>query len=181
VEIYDDDLDLVNFYRLFASLFMREPDHETLLLIQDIFSLEFHDTPDEIRSDFIALFLVPEGHLPPCESLYNHPLWEKPHVWGKATEEVMQYYESAGMILDEDYEVIPDHLSAELLFMSYLIGKGLAEQQEHFLRAHLAVWVPAYCDEVQQHARTTFYQHIAKSLKEFIRDECKNFDIEMSP
>lgn len=177
---YDNDLETINLYRLFASLFMQEPAGETLLQFVDIFGIEFPDTSDEIRTDFVYLFSVSEGRFPPYESLYNYPLWDKPRLWGKATDEVKRFYESTGLTLDEEMDLVPDHLSAELLFMSYLIENGFGEHQKNFIEKHLAVWIPEYCDEIKRFARTTFYQQMSALLREFILDECEEFGIEIS-
>jgi TorA maturation chaperone TorD len=71
-------------------------------------------------------------------------------------------------MIDEEISIIPDHISAELLFMSYLIENGLTEHRIKFLREHLFRWVPEYCDEIQRHANSAFYKEVANILKEFI-------------
>ena len=174
----DDDIDLTHFYLLFASVFMQAPDAGTVQQIEEIFSLKFQDTEEEIRTEFKYLLSPDEGRFPPFESLYNYPLWDKPQVLGKASAEVQQFYEAAGIPMDEETELIPDHLSAELLFMSYLIGKGMIELQQDFMLKHLAIWVPHYCDEVQNSALTSFYQQVPVLLKEFILEECQDLDID---
>lgn len=173
----DDELERANFYRLFSSLFIRDPADQTLIEIEDIFGLKFHDTANEIRADFTHLFSEPAGHLPPYESLYNYPLWDKPRLWGKATEEVQRFYQLSGIVIDEETDLIPDHISAELLFMSYLIDNGYIEHQKRFLQNHLFAWIPLYCDEVKRQAQTSFYKQIASLLREFIVIECEEFGI----
>ncbi len=175
--IDDDDLERVNFYRLFSSLFLQEPGEKTLIEIEDVFGFKFHDTANEIRTDFTYLFSKPAGHLPPYESLYNYPIWEKPRIWGKATGEVQRFYQLTGIVIDEETELIPDHISAELLFMSYLIEKGFTEHQKSFLQNHLFIWIPVYCDEIKRYARTSFYKQIVSLLREFIIIECEEFGI----
>jgi TorA maturation chaperone TorD len=173
----DDEIERANFYRLFSSLFIQEPADQTLTEIEEIFGLKFHDTSNEIRSDFLYLFSESEGHLLPFESLYNYPLWDKPRLWGKAAEEVQRFYQATGIVIDEETDLIPDHISAELLFMSYLIDNGYLDHQNSFLQNHLFVWIPLYCDEVQRRARTSFYKQIASLLREFIVIECEEFGI----
>lgn len=73
--------------------------------------------------------------------------------------------------MDEDISLIPDHISAELFFMSYLVENGLSGLQQRFLEDHLSKWIPEYCGEVQKHAGTNFYKEIANILKEFILSE----------
>lgn len=176
--IDDDDLERSNFYKLFSPLFLRNPDEDTLIRIKEIFEIKFGDSSEEIQMDFSYLFSDAGGRLPPFESLYNYLLSDKPRLWGTATEEVQGLYESAGITLDEEIELIPDHLSAELLFMSYLIENHLTEQQKFFLEKHLLAWVLDYCDEIRRIARTSFYIRVAELLTEFILDECEEFGIE---
>ena len=178
MEIYDEeDAERAELYKLFSDLFMGEPTEETLLQAKELFQMKFATSPDEIRKDFARIFLNPDLHASPYESLYNFPIGEKPRLWGKATEEVKSFYESAGLTLDEDANLIPDHLALELLFMNYLIQNGLVEQQKRFLKEHL-LWVPEYCDEVQKHADTPFYKEVAKILREFMLSEQERYERE---
>lgn len=174
----DDARERSDFYKLFAPLFLREPDEQTLTRIKDIFEIKYGDSSNEIRMDFFYLFSDTGGRLPPYESLYNYPMSDKPRLWGRATEEVQALYESAGLVIDEEVEFIPDHLFAELLFMSYLIENHLMEQQKFFLEDHLLAWVLDYCDEIKRIARTSFYKRVAELLNDFILDECEEFGIE---
>lgn len=177
MELLDDDIDRKKMYELFSSLFINEPAEELLLQMRDIFGIKLKNTLNDIRTDFNRLFLESARNLPPYESLYNYPLWEKPKLPGRVTEEVQKLYHSAGITIYEDIDLFPDHLSAELLFMSYLIERGLIDLQKSFLKDHLSVWIPGYCDEIQLRAQTPFYQHVAALLKEFILEECEDFGI----
>jgi anaerobic sulfite reductase subunit A len=174
----DADLDRANSYALFSPLFLREPDGTTLIRIKEIFEIKFGDSSDEIRKDFSYLFSEAGGRLPPYESLYNYPLSDKPRLWGPVTGEVQTLYEDAGITLAEEIELVPDHLSAELLFMSYLIENRLPEQEKFFLEHHLLAWVPDYCDEIKRIAWTSFYKRVAELLTELIIDECEEFGID---
>jgi len=155
-------------YKLFSALFMKEPDDGSILRIREMFRMKFDDTPQEIRTDFIGLFLRLDLHLSPHESLHNYPVGETPRLLGKATLDVQAFYRSAGLMIDEESEIIPDHLGLELLFMSYLIENSLVEQQKKFMDEHLLRWAPEYCDKVERHAAATFYKEVAILLKEFI-------------
>lgn len=176
MEIYEnEDAERAELYKLFSDLFMGEPTEETLLQAKELFQMKFATPPDEIGTDFARIFLSPDLHPSPYESLYNFPVGEKPRLWGKATGEVNASYEAAGLILDEETPFIPDHLALELLFMNYLIQNGRVEQQKTFLREHL-LWVPEYCNEVQKHAATPFYKEVAIILKEFILSEQERYE-----
>ena len=175
VEIYEnEDVERAELYKLFSDLFMGEPSEETLLQAKEIFQMKFDTSAEEVRKDFAAVFLRPDLHPSPYESLYHFPQGETPKLWGKTTREVKAFYESTGLTLDEETTLVPDHLALELLFMSYLIRNALAEQQEIFLKEHL-LWVPEYCDEVRKHASTPFYREVATLLKEFILSEQERY------
>jgi anaerobic sulfite reductase subunit A len=175
VEIYEnEDAERAELYKLFSDLFMREPAEETILQAKELFQMKFDTPADEIRHDYARIFMSPDLHPSPYESLYNFSVGEKPGLWGKATGEVNAFYQAAGLTLDEEISLIPDHLGLELLFMHYLIQNGLAEKQEIFLKEHL-LWVPEYCGEVQKHAATPFYREVAKILREFMLSEQERF------
>ncbi|MCL5022675.1 MAG: molecular chaperone TorD family protein [Nitrospirae bacterium] len=166
-----ENIERAAIYRLFSSLFMNEPDDETLVRIREIFGMEFEDAPEEIRADYAATFLKPDHPPSPYESLYHYSFGDTPRLWGKATAEVQTFYRSAGLMVGEEPDIVPDHLGLELLFMSYLIERGLFRQQREFLDLHLMRWVPEYCDEVRRHAATTFYRELAEIMKEFIASD----------
>ncbi len=171
MELHDDNTGRAELYRLFSLLFMKEPDDEVPAQAKEMLEMAFEDSPEQIRADFARLFLRPDLHLAPYESLYNFPPGDKPRLPGKATRDVQVFYESTGVALGEGMDFVPDHLSVELLFMSYLAENGYMEKQHAFLGEHLLRWVPEYCDELAKHAATTFYKEIANLLKEFILSE----------
>jgi TorA maturation chaperone TorD len=164
--IDEEDIERAELYRLFASLFSREPSDELIYQFREMFQMTFNEPPQEIRMDFTALF---SGHrLLPNESLYNYPPHDIPRLWGRATEEVEAFYNSVGLTIDEEINLIPDHISAELLFMSYLIDNRLLNEQKSFMEKHLLQWIPQYCDELNRQASTGFFKEVALLLKEFI-------------
>jgi TorA maturation chaperone TorD len=107
------------------------------------------ETADEIKRDFDRLFPYPEGKLPPIESFFL-TLENSSHA-----DEVSAYYASAGLTIDEEFELIPDHLYLELLFMSYLIETNRYDLQKKFLDEHLMNWIPYYWT-IDQTGRTVY-------------------------
>jgi TorA maturation chaperone TorD len=172
----DEEIERAELYKFFAGLFMQEPSDEIITQAKEMFQLEFDDTFQEIRFDYSHLFKIPDGHLIPCESLYNYLNEDKKGLWGVKPEDVQSFYNSAGLIMDEETDLMPDHISLEFLFMSYLINNGLIELQKKFLKNHLGRWVPSYCDLLKDHAQTDFYKEIAEVLKEFILFEVEEFE-----
>ena len=80
-------------------------------------------------------------------------------------------YAKAGLTIEKEFELIPDHLYLELLFMSYLIETSKYELQKLFLREHLLNWVPYYCDELLKEAKTVFYREVAAITRDFLISE----------
>lgn len=176
--LYDnvEDIERAELYRLFAGIFMNEPSDELVFHVKEVFDLKFSETPQQIRMDFIALFLRYDLHLAPYESLYNYPIGDRPKLWGKAAEDVQAFYSRAGLVIDEEINLMPDHISSELLFMSYLIENGILETQKKFFERHIMKWIPEYCDMIENHAGTIFYKEIANILKEFLLSEVEEFE-----
>lgn len=162
----EEEIERAELYKLFATLFSREPSDEIIYQFRDMFQMRFTEPPQAIRMEFLNLFS--SHQLSPHESLYNYPPYELPRLWGKATEEVEAFYNSVGLMIDEEISLIPDHISAELFFMSYLVENKLLKEQKLFMEKHLLQWVPLYCDELEKHASTTFFREVAMLLKEFI-------------
>ncbi|MFN3479651.1 MAG: molecular chaperone [Thermodesulfovibrionales bacterium] len=162
----EEEIERAELYKLFATLFSREPSDEIIYQFRDMFQMRFTEPPQVIRMEFLSLFS--DHQLSPHESLYNYPPHELPRLWGKATEEVEAFYNSVGLTIDEEISLIPDHISAELFFMSYLVENKLLKEQKLFMEKHLLQWVPAYCEELEKHASTTFFREVAILLKEFI-------------
>ncbi len=171
--IYEDEenRERAEMYKLFAALFIDEPPEELIEQVREMFQLSFNETGQDIALDFANTFFGPGEHLPPYESVYNYSVGETPGLWGSVTEQVQAFYNSVGLAIDEEVNLIPDHLSAELLFMAWLIESGRGEEQEGFIEDHLVKWVPGFCDELQTHAKTEFYREVAGLLKEFILSE----------
>lgn len=167
----EEDKIRANTYRVIAGLFLKEPDGEFLKAVKEDFEMDFKETPEEIAIDFARIFVGPGKHLPPYESLYNFPTGEQSGLWGKTTDAVHTFYESSGLMLDEEINLIPDHIAVELLFMSYLVEGGRLELQKRFMDEHIMKWIPEYCNEVSSFANTVFYKEIAEITRDFLLSE----------
>jgi TorA maturation chaperone TorD len=168
LEEYGEEGEIAELYRLFAGLFMKAPTTDDLLAMKEIFQMTFDDTWQEVKEDFSRLFGGPKAEIPPFESLYSYPLGYRPMLKGPAAKEVEAFYQNTGLVMQEDLDLEPDHISAELLFVSYLIDNSMDDLHKRFLEEHLVKWVPEYCDEIPKRAKTTFYREVAKLLKELI-------------
>lgn len=158
-------------YRMFANLLMSIPDIEIVEDFERFAGLKISDTYEEICDDFIYLFT--EENLPNYESYYREILNLDNPVRSEF-EDVRHFYWTAGIAIDEEIDLPADHISMELLFMSYLIEHNLTELQIEFLR-RLCQWIPIFCDELYERAQTDFYKEVATSLREFVLSECESF------
>jgi TorA maturation chaperone TorD len=166
--LLDNDDDRAESYRLLADLFYGPPVAEKLRTVQEDFGLESRETAEDVLPDFDYLFRLGKGRVPPIESFYADG--------AKVADSVMAFYLDAGLTFDEEYETVPDHISLEFLFMSYLIDIDNRGLQKKFLVEHVANWVPYYCEEVIQEAKTLFYREIAGITKDFVESEYEGLD-----
>jgi len=168
--ISDENGERSEAYRILSDLYSGPPKEEDLQSIKADLELKSAEGIDEIRSDFDALFLFPGGTRPPIESLFLSQAGTPP------ARLVEDFYAQAGLTIEEEMEMIPDHLSLEFLFMSYLVNIKNADLQDKFLEEHLMKWVPYYCEEVKREAKTVFYKEIAGITEDFLDSEDSRFD-----
>jgi TorA maturation chaperone TorD len=105
--------------------------------------------------------------------------------------QVRAWYRKYGLQSEQLYHEPDDHLGLELSFLAHLAQLGLQaldqqdtaaldqllREQQAFLGEHPLRWAQAWCDLVNQHARTDFYRGIAwmvngalEESEEFLRD-----------
>ena len=157
-------------YRLFAYLFMNIPHIEHIEQFESFGQLDIKDTYEEICEDFIHLFI--NENLPNYEAYYKAELYKDIPI-NRSLDDVQHFYWTAGVAIDEEIDLPPDHISMELIFMSYLIEQNLKDLQIEFAR-RLCEWVPLFCDALYKKANTDFYKEVAYSLKEFVLSECED-------
>jgi TorA maturation chaperone TorD len=187
-------------YGLLACFFRREPDRELAQYLrnpgvfphlveagmdldpEELLAPPLHRVADTLADDYSALFVSPAERIVLNESVHRP---EEGALMGKATVLVKELIRSLGLILDEGWTDLPDHLSVELEIMQDLadteadtIGRndtGLVAEcrarQVAFLRDHLGKWVPGVCDEMRARAKTSFYRELARLTKSFILEE----------
>ncbi len=136
----------------------------------------------DLQIEYTYLFVNAIPHLPapPYESAYS----SEGLLMGKAVSEVLQAYREAGLVMGEEWGLMPDHLSTELEFMAYLVGQEAAAmrqapaeaeiwraRQRGFLARHLLRWGPAFLARVTEHARRPFYARLADLTAALFRFE----------
>ncbi len=135
---------------------------------------------EELLIDYAKLFVGPNELLAaPYGSIY---LEKGRRVMGDSTMEVIEFYKSHGLVMDEDFKEVPDHIAVELEFMYYLIFKEIEaieksdmasaiatiEAQEFFMNKFLRSWADKLAEKIIKHAETSFYRALAGCLSAFI-------------
>ena len=127
----------------------------------------------DLAADYNRLFLGMGPHpVPPYESVYTSP---EGLLMQDARDEVLAAYRAQGLDAPDDFGLPEDHLALECAFVGELAERAaraseqgdeaaaaeLAAFQRAFVNDHLGAWVPAFCDDVEGGARTSFYRGLA--------------------
>lgn len=141
------------------------------------------DNIEELKVDHAGLFVGPYTLLaPPYGSVYLEP---ERRIMGNSTMDVVDRYRKAGLIAATDFKDAPDHITAELEFMHFLIFKEMEAtsqgdvnniithflNQQSFLNDHLGAWVSEFTGKVVENATTAFYQNLARATDGFIKED----------
>lgn len=137
---------------------------------------------ESIRVDYAKLFVGPYNLLAaPYGSVY---LDRERQMMGDSTLDVKSRYREAGLDTAKNFKDAPDHISAELEFMYYLIFKeieafadsdtetamGFIQKQKSFLKDHLMAWVPKFATSIVENAENPFYPNLAKATQTFLQE-----------
>lgn len=196
-------------YGLLADVFQSEPTEELFdIMLSDDFSQaaqemgvdfgsDLHTLPrlealEQLAIEYTRLFLGPGKHISPHESVQ---LKRSTHLlWGEETAVVKQFMVDAGFDVPETGGIFPDHISVELLFMSWLtLNEAEAwstgdldqatrslEWQHGFISRHLGKWVAEFCRAIREQADFPFYEGFSEILRSFIAGEKKDIRDRMS-
>lgn len=137
-------------------------------------------TEEELAVEYARLFVGPFGlKAPPYGSVYldgGHT------VMGPSTMETIQTYEKEGLVRDEGFKELPDHIAVELEFMYFLIyrevetlqngdperAREYRRKQGEFRIRFLDKWVPAFCRNIKEETDNGFYNALADCLATLI-------------
>ena len=186
-------------YGLLASVFRAEPSREFIDELRDprfagaLASLDVDlgrdfetASAEALREDlgieFTRLFMGPGEHVSPHESIFVEVDGEAGGLYGAITVKVKKFIETTGLVYDDAFTGLPDHVSVELEFMSKL-GEFEAEKwingdnegaryclsvQKMFAEEHLLRWIPQFCEQVIARADLPFYREMARITGEFV-------------
>jgi TorA maturation chaperone TorD len=135
---------------------------------------------EALKIDYAKLFVGPYTSLAaPYGSVY---LDHGRTLMGESTLDVKNKYREEGLDTSKDFKDAPDHITAELEFMYYLIFReieafsnseietalGFVQKQKYFLESHLLAWVPEFAANIIEKADTLFYQNLATATQTFL-------------
>jgi DMSO reductase family type II enzyme chaperone len=138
-------------------------------------------TEDELVVEYARLFVGPFGlKAPPYGSVY---LDNDRTVMGPSTMETIRFYEEEGLVRDEEFHELPDHIAVELEFMYYLsyrrteaLQKGDSAgaeayqlKQEQFRTRFLEKWAPLFCKQIKEETDNGFYSALADCMTTFVQ------------
>jgi TorA maturation chaperone TorD len=161
-------------------------DHEAMRHVSHMKDeLENLEDLDSLRADYARLFVGPyKLSAPPYGSVY---LDGERKVMGISTNEVREAYREAGLDVSKEFHDLPDHISAELEFMYYLVFKEIERslssdlkgmmayltRQRAFLRSYLGSWMAQFTGDVEQEAGSNFYRNLARCTRLFVEENLK--------
>lgn len=157
-------------------------------LIMACSTLHDESALEDIQVEHARLFVGPYSlPSPPYGSVYMEG---ERMVMGPSTMDALERYRAAGLKLSQRFKDAPDHISAELEFMYFLILKEIDSlqkedipearnwilQQRDFLRDHIGFWLPRFEHTVKQHSKLDFYSHLAEVTRIFILEDLQVLD-----
>lgn len=140
---------------------------------------------EPLKIDFSKLFVGPyKLFAAPYGSVY---LDSERQVMGDSTLDVKTRYREAGLDTAKNFKDAPDHISAELEFMYYLIFKEIeafskadmetaidfVQKQKSFLEDHLMAWGLEFAGNIIEYAENPFYRNLAKVTEAFLKENYK--------
>lgn len=145
----------------------------------------------EIQSDYTRLFTgVLNVPVAPWESFFFN---DEHLLFQEQTMDVRAWYRRYGLEAEKIYKEPDDHIGLELVFLGHLASLGLnaidnqdetaledsIQAQKDFLRKHLLVWAPTWCNQMIEHAKTDFYRGLALLVWGAMQDAARIFELEI--
>jgi TorA maturation chaperone TorD len=131
----------------------------------------------ELEKDYTRMFFASKPRLAYLfESVYREG-----KLFEESTFEIARLYHLAGLRLNEDFRLPPDHIAVELEFLSFLYFKEIEgiksgdKQVEDYARelqtvavnSHIKPFALSLAERVAKHAKTSFYRTIATVLRQY--------------
>lgn len=196
-ELIEDCLARASIYRMLAGVFIEEPSQDFIAALRDeallahlaeagiAFGQDFlcpdeKELDDALACEYATLF-ASSGCFPPIESVRLMGRFKQDPCF-----QVEQTYREAGFKLSKGrFEVFPDQLGVELLFVAELLNRcveALSTEQlkeyrrldkeiKRFWTLHLGRWVRGYSKLIGRASNHSFYREMAKFLGGFAAEE----------
>ncbi|UCH38691.1 MAG: molecular chaperone TorD family protein [Gammaproteobacteria bacterium] len=137
---------------------------------------------EDLGIEFTRLFMGPGEHISPHESIFVEVDGEAGGLYGAITVKVKKFIETTGLVYDDAFTGLPDHVSVELEFMGRLSefeaekwadgddegARYCLSVQKMFAEEHLLRWIPQFCEQVIARADLPFYREMARITNEFV-------------
>ena len=126
-----------------------------------------------LKEEYKRLFAGPlPPYIVPVESVYkkwtNDPecklpiAGEKGYLMGDPAIDMIKRYQTDGIVIPEKYSSMPDHITLELEYMSFLFIDGGINEQKEFLTSHLD-WVGKLAKDIEVFMENKgFYSAVAE-------------------
>jgi len=126
----------------------------------------------QVEHTHLFINAVPHVPAPPYASAY----FGQGLLMHEPAQAALKAYRLAGLEMAEDFNDLPDHLSAELEFLSWIEERAIEaeergesdgaqnwkDQEEAFLFQQLKPWLPEFSKRVEEAARIPFYPELVK-------------------
>ncbi len=140
---------------------------------------------DDLAEEYAALFIVPGG-ISPHESVCLQGMLNQKPAW-----EAEEFYRRCGLVIRDEYHLMPDHLAMELEFMGYLAGREVearAKQDEKeiakwlglqgdFFQNHLDNWAFSFLKDLRKYAFHPFYKGLGSLTMGYLETEKEHLGI----
>jgi len=133
--------------------------------IQKIISIISSGNFDSLSTEYTSCLINDYKHLkcPPYESWYREKT-----LYGKSTQEVLEYYTKYKIIPQKQ---VPDHISTEFEFVSFLFFINEENDANDFIKNHILNWVPQLAQDIINNAYGEYTRELGKALLAFVNEE----------
>ena len=136
-----------------------------------------NDLFKELQVDYTNLFTgMRKFPVAPWESVYFS---DERLVFQTQTMDVRAWYRRYGLEVQKLHQEPDDHIGLELMFIAHLAQLALAaleagkelefeqalDAQRGFLSKHISQWVPLWCEQMLEYARTDFYRGLTLVIR----------------
>jgi TorA maturation chaperone TorD len=145
----------------------------------------------DLQVEYSRLFL---GPFKPVLYLAESIFLSRNHEAAADVQRADHIFRREGLALSPQFKDLPDHISVDFEFMSYLCSKEIEAdeskdatafsayrlRQQSFLENHIINWVPALAERLERVAQIEFYRELANFTRRFVRWDHDRFEVSQS-